>query len=144
MDDGYILYNPAKKGQRIDVTGGWHDATDYLQYTATSANAVSQLLLSYRDNPKAFGDGYQANGLPGPTGIPDIIDEAKWGMDWLKKMNPSPSEYYNQIADDRDHAGFRLPNKDSVVYDPNKKGRPVYLASGEKQGAVKYKNRSTG
>ncbi len=40
LDDGYILYNPAKKGQRIDVTGGWHDATDYLQYTATSANAV--------------------------------------------------------------------------------------------------------
>jgi len=144
LDDGYILYNPAKKGQRIDVTGGWHDATDYLQYTATSANAVSQLLLSYRDNPKAFGDTYKANGLPGPNGIPDILDEAKWGMDWLKKMNPSPTEFYNQIADDRDHAGYRLPNKDTVVYDPNRKGRPVYLASGEKQGVFKYKNRSTG
>lgn len=144
LDDGYILYNPAKKGQRIDVTGGWHDATDYLQYTATSANAVLQLLLSYRDNPDAFGDAYKSNGLPGPNGIPDIIDEAKWGMDWLKKMNPSSIEYYNQIADDRDHSGYRLPNKDSVVYDPKRKGRPVYLASGEKQGAVKYKNRSTG
>ena len=144
LNDGYILYNPAKKGQRIDVTGGWHDATDYLQYTATSANAVFQLLFSYRENPEAFGDAYQASGLPGPNGIPDIIDEAKWGMDWLKKMNPSPTEFYNQIADDRDHAGFRLPNKDTVVYDPNRKGRPVYLASGEKQGAVKYKNRSTG
>ena len=144
LDDGYILYNPTKKGQRIDVTGGWHDATDYLQYTATSANAVLQLLLSYRDNPEAFGDAYKANGLPGPNGIPDIIDEAKWGMDWLKKMNPSSIEYYNQIADDRDHVGFRLPNEDSAVYDPKRKGRPVYLASGEKQGAVKYKNRSTG
>ena len=144
LDDGYILYNPTKEGQRIDVTGGWHDATDYLQYTATSANAVSQLLLSYRDNPKAFGDAYRANGLPGPNGIPDILDEAKWGMDWLKKMNPSPTEFYNQIADDRDHAGYRLPNKDSVVYDPNRKGRPVYLASGEKQGVLKYKNRSNG
>ncbi|MDT7827770.1 glycoside hydrolase family 9 protein [Pricia sp. S334] len=144
LDDGYILYNPDKEGQRTDVTGGWHDASDYLQYTATSANAVFQLLLAYRDNPEAFGDAYKANGLPGPNGIPDIIDEAKWGMDWLKKMNPSATEYYNQIADDRDHAGYRLPNKDSVVYDPERKGRPVYLASGEKQGAVKYKNRSTG
>ncbi|MEM9142952.1 MAG: glycoside hydrolase family 9 protein, partial [Bacteroidota bacterium] len=106
LDDGYILYNPLREGERIDVTGGWHDATDYLQYTATSANAVFQLLLSYRDNPEAFGDAYRANGLPGPNGIPDIIDEAKWGMDWLKKMNPSPTEYYNQIADDRDHIGF--------------------------------------
>ncbi len=144
LDDGYILYNPSKEGKRIDVTGGWHDASDYLQYTATSANAVLQLLLAYRDNPKAFGDAHSANGLPGPNGIPDVIDEAKWGMDWLKKMNPSPNEYYNQIADDRDHAGYRLPNRDSVVYDPERKGRPVYLASSERQGMFKYKNRSTG
>lgn len=144
LDDGYILYHPAREGQHIDVTGGWHDASDYLQYTATSANAVFQLLFSYRDNPEAFDDAYQASGLPGPNGIPDIIDEAKWGMDWLKKMNPSPTEYYNQIADDRDHAGYRLPNNDSVVYDPERKGRPVYLASAEKQGMIKYTNRSTG
>jgi endoglucanase len=144
LDDGYILYNPEKTGQRINVTGGWHDATDYLQYTATSANAVYQLLFSYRENPEAFSDTHQANGLPGPNGIPDVIDEAKWGMDWLKKMNPSPTEFYNQIADDRDHVGFRLPNNDSAVYDPDRRGRPVYLASSEKEGVFKYKNRSTG
>lgn len=144
LDDGYILYNPSKDGQRIDVTGGWHDATDYLQYTATSANAIYQLLFAYRENPSSFGDLYNAIGLPGPNGIPDIIDEAKWGMDWLKKMNPSPTEYYNQIADDRDHVGYRLPNKDSAVYNPNRIGRPVYLATGEKQGMLNYKNRSTG
>ena len=38
--DGYIVYHPTKTGQHIDVTGGWHDATDYLQYTTTSANAI--------------------------------------------------------------------------------------------------------
>src|SRR5690606_29390440 len=55
LDDGYIIYNPKREGERIDVTGGWHDATDYLQYTTTSANAVYQLLLAYRENPEAFG-----------------------------------------------------------------------------------------
>lgn len=144
LEDGYILYNPEKKGERLDVTGGWHDASDYLQYTATSANAVFQLLFSYRENPEAFGDAYDGDGLPGPNGIPDVIDEAKFGMDWLKKMNPSPTEFYNQIADDRDHSGYRLPNKDSVIYDPERRGRPVYLASAEKQGVLTYKNRSTG
>ena len=29
VDDGYIVYHPTKTGERIDVTGGWHDATDY-------------------------------------------------------------------------------------------------------------------
>ncbi|MCL6268069.1 glycoside hydrolase family 9 protein [Flagellimonas myxillae] len=144
LDDGFILYHPTKTGERLDVTGGWHDATDYLQYTATSANAVYQLLFAYQQNPGAFEDTYGANGLPGPNGIPDVIDEAKWGMDWLKKMNPSSTEFYNQIADDRDHSGYRLPNKDTVVYDPNQKGRPVYLASAERQGLKKYQNRSTG
>lgn len=144
LDDGFIVYHPTKTGERINAFGGWHDATDYLQYTATSANAVYQLLLSYRENPGAFGDAFRANGMPGPNGIPDVIDEAKFGMDWLKRMNPSPTEYFNQIADDRDHAGFRLPNEDSVVYDPNHRGRPVYLASAEKQGMQRFQNHSTG
>lgn len=144
VNDGYIVYNSAKNGQRIDVTGGWHDATDYLQYTATSANAIFQLLFAYRENPKAFEDSHQANGLPGPNGIPDVLDEAKFGMDWLLKMNPSPTEFYNQIADDRDHVGYRLPNKDKAIYSKDHIGRPVYLASAEKQGLLKYQNRSTG
>ena len=54
--DGYIIYHPAADSTHIDVTGGWHDATDYLQYTATSANAVYQMLLAYQLNPSAFGD----------------------------------------------------------------------------------------
>ena len=144
IDDGYIVYPEERRGERLDVTGGWHDATDYLQYTATSANAIFQLLFAYRENPEAFGDAYHANGMPGSNGIPDIIDEAKFGMDWLKKMNPNPNEFYNQIADDRDHAGFRLPNHDTVVYNDTYKGRPIYPVSGKIQGLLTYKNRSTG
>ncbi|SFS57381.1 Peptidoglycan/xylan/chitin deacetylase, PgdA/CDA1 family [Zhouia amylolytica] len=144
LDDGFIVYHPTKSGERIDVTGGWHDASDYLQYTTTSANAIYQLLFAYRENSMVFGDEFQENGLPGSNGVPDVIDEAKHGMDWLQKMNPSPDEYYNQIADDRDHAGYRLPNEDTVVYSEKYKGRPLYLASSKPQGLGVFKNRSTG
>ena len=52
------------------------------------------------------------------------------GLDWLNRMNPAPGELYNQIADDRDHAGMRLPNKDEVDYGYGPgKGRPVYFAA---------------
>jgi endoglucanase len=143
--DGFTVYHPKKQdGTPIDVVGGWHDATDYLQYLPTSANAIFQMLLAYRENPEAFGDDYLSNGLEGSNGIPDIIDEAKFGMDWLLKMNPNTGEYYNQIADDRDHAGFRLPNQDSVVYHREFKGRPVYFINGEHQGLLKHKNRTQG
>jgi endoglucanase len=143
MHDGFIVDHPTRSGEIIDVTGGWHDATDYLQYTTTSANAVYQLLMAYKEHPEVYGDEYQANGLPGSNGIPDILDEAIWGTEWLMKMNPSYGEMYNQIADDRDHVGFRLPMKDPAKYG---KGdyRPVYFVTGKSQGLNIHKNRTTG
>lgn len=143
--DGYILYHPTKTGQHIDVTGGWHDATDYLQYTTTSANAIYQMMFAYQQNPEAFGDEYDANGHKGANGLPDIIDEIKWGLDWLNKMNPEPGELYNQIADDRDHAGMRLPNECKVDYGYGPgEGRPVYFCSGEPQIRGKFINATMG
>ena len=145
VHDAYIVYHPTKTGQPLDVRGGWHDAADYLQYTTTSANAIYQMLFAYQQNPQAFGDAYDANGHKGANGIPDIIDEIKWGLDWLNRMNPEPGELYNQIADDRDHAGMRLPSECMVDYGYGPgKGRPVYFCSGEPQVRGKFMNATTG
>ena len=86
--DGYIIYSPGLDSTFIDVTGGWHDAADYLQYVTTSASATYQMLFAYEESPEAFRDSFQANGLPGSNGIPDVLDEARWGLEWLLKMNP--------------------------------------------------------
>ena len=145
--DGYAIYQPdsTQNGKFMDASGGWHDASDYLQYVATSANATYQLLFAYQQNPTSFGDTHDAAGHPKSNGIPDILDEAKWGLDWLAKMNPSKDVMFNQLADDRDHLGLRLPNKDFVVYNPQwGLGRPVYRVTGKPQGLFKYKNRTTG
>lgn len=129
----------------LDVRGGWHNASDYIQYGTTSANAVYQLLFAYQMNPTAFADTHDAAGRPGKNGIPDILDEAKWGLDWLLKMYPSEEVLYHQVADDRDHASFKLPSEDRVDYGwgPGT-GRPVYRATGQPQGLFDYKNHSTG
>ena len=140
--DGYTMYGPMPDSTFINVVGGWHDASDYLQYSSTSANATWHLLAAYRDFPKVFGDKKQANGLDGKNGIPDVLDEAKWGLDWLLKMHPEPNWMFNQIADDRDHAGMRLPGEDSFYG----KGyeRPVYFINGEPQQRGKFLNHTTG
>ncbi len=143
MADGYEIYGKNNDSVHIDVTGGWHDAADYLQYVATSANATYQMLFAWSENPVSFRDDYKANGLPGPDGVPDILNESKWGLDWLLKMNPGPDRMYNQIADDRDHIGFRFPDKDTANYGKGRE-RPVYLCTGKPQGLFKYKNRTTG
>jgi hypothetical protein len=151
--DGYTVYGPppsdsllqnpdVKEGMHIDATGGWHDASDYLQYVTTSANAAYHLYMAYRDFKPVFGDQHQSNGLKGKNGIADVLDEAEWGTQWLIKMNPSSGIMFNQIADDRDHRGFRIPKEDSFYgrgYE-----RPVYFITGEPQGLFQYTNRTTG
>ena len=145
--DAIIIYHPTKSGQHLDVRGGWHDASDCLQYTATTANAVYQMAYAYERNPEAFGDFYQIDGTPGANGIPDIVDEIRWGLDWLDRMNPEPGEYYNQLADDRDHVGMRRPPEDQADYGWGPGGaRPVYFCTGQPQqrGRSGGVNESTG
>ncbi len=141
--DGFIVCHPEKEGKHIDVVGGWHDASDYLKYITTSATVVFQLLFAYYKNKDAFLDLVDENGNPNPDGIPDVLNEAIWGIKWLMKMNPNKNEMYHQVADDRDHRGFRLPNEDTVSYGKGLE-RPVYFVTGEPQGLFKYKNRSNG
>ena len=143
--DGRLVLSGKDDGKKVDVTGGWHDASDYLQYLTTSANAVYQMLFAYTKNPKVWGDEYQANGRPGKNGVPDILDEARWGLEWMVKMNPNDSTFYNQIADDRDHKFSGLPGDDPVDYGWGAgKERPVYSCCGHPYGLSKYKNDSKG
>lgn len=141
--DGYVIYSGSGDSSHINVAGGWHDAADYLQYVTTSANALYQMLFAWSENPSSFHDSFQSNGLPGSDSIPDILNECKWGLDWLLKMNPADGIMFNQIADDRDHIGFRYPNTDTAHYGKGRE-RPVYLCTGKPQGLFRYKNRTTG
>lgn len=145
LNDGRIVLHPTRDGEKVDVTGGWHDASDYLQYVTTSANATYQMLFAYQQNPDIWGDEYNAEGKEGSNGIPDILDEVKWGLDWLVKMNPNDSTFFNQIADDRDHRMMLLPCDDKVDYGWGKgKERPVYPCIGHPNGLREHKNESTG
>lgn len=140
-----ILVDHERAGEFIPVAGGWHDAADYLQYVTTSANATFVMLMAFRDNPSAFSDGHDARGLPGPNGIPDVLDEARHGLEWLVRMYPEPTLLLNQIADDRDHAFPDLPTTDSSDYGWGKGGyRPVYPCTGRPQGLLQHRNRSDG
>jgi hypothetical protein len=121
----------------LDVTGGWHDAADLFKYLITSANATAQLLVAYEithprpestpaaprkgQSAAAAGhpldtDRFEALGNPDANGIPDLLDEARWGLTGMLKLHPAPDALYHQVADDRDHVGFRLPPNDLADY----------------------------
>ena len=143
--DGYTIYGAAagiKDSTIIDASGGWHDASDYLQYSSTTANATFHLLAAYRDFPHVFADRYEWNGLKGKNNQADILDEAKWGLDWLIKMHPKKDWMFNQLADDRDHLSMRIPKEDN--YYGRGFERPVYFINGLPQQRGKFLNNTKG
>lgn len=143
--DGRTMYGPMPDSTYIDVSGGWHDAGDHLRYMLTSGNTICRLLFAYLENKEQFADEVNALGQPYANGIPDILDEAKWGLDWMLKMHPEPDQLFHQVADDRDHIGFKLPCEDTADYGWGPGSyRVVYYANGKPQGLFKYQNTSTG
>lgn len=129
----------------IDASGGWHDAGDQLKYLITSSNATARLLLAFELEPDKFHDRTDRYGRPGSNGLPDILDEAAWGLQWLHKLHPAPDQLFHQIADDRDHIGWKWPQQDSSDYGWGPDSyRPVYFADGKPQGLSEYKSEATG
>ena len=143
--DGYSFYGPMKDTTFVDATGGWHDAGDQLKYLITGSYATAHLLKTYELYPEQFDDKYDSMGRPGSNGVPDILDEAKWGLDWIHKLHPQPNALIHQIADDRDHAGFKMPDKDNSDYGWGQNSyRPAYFVTGKPQGLGNFLSEATG
>jgi hypothetical protein len=71
-------------GKTRNLSGGWFDAGDTNKYVTFATSAVHQLLTAYQATPSVFTDDF--NIPESGNGIPDIIDEVKWEIDWLKRM----------------------------------------------------------
>lgn len=81
-----VIYGTDKK---IDVSGGWHDAGDYGRYVVAGSKAVMDLLLAYETAPELFTDDFD---IPeSGNGIPDVLDECRYELEWMLKMQNSKS-----------------------------------------------------
>ena len=90
--------------QRVqDVSGGWYDAGDYGKYTNAGATAVSDLLWMY----ELFGDQFadnQLNIIESGNGVPDILDEVRWELEWVLKMQDEATGGFFHAIQDTDDA----------------------------------------
>ncbi len=105
----------------IDVTGGWHDAGDYTKFVNTTAYATYMLLFSYEQNPEKFEFDHDK------SGVPDILEEAKIGLDWLIRSNYQMDKLITQVQGWQDQqVGWRLPENDVLEFD-----RPGFVGIGK-------------
>lgn len=107
----------------VDVTGGWHDAADYIKFFSTIAYTTYTLLFTY----EFYKDKSEFDN--NKNGAPDILEEAKVGIDWLIRANYNGKKFITQVQDLRDHENsWRLPENDSLKYD-----RPAFVGIGKNQ-----------
>ncbi len=130
LPDDYILPYRADAamtdGQDVglDLTGGWADAGDGIKFTHTISYAAAQLgwgVYEYRE-------GFEKLGL-----LEDILDEVKWGTDFLIKANPEPNVLYYMCGyGDSDHSVWvphefldYVTDRKSFKVDPSTPGSDV-------------------
>ncbi|MES1158737.1 MAG: glycoside hydrolase family 9 protein [Terricaulis silvestris] len=92
------LYNQSGNAStERDLHGGWFDAGDYNKYTAWGADDVVALLHAYIERPTIWTDDY--NIPESGNGVPDILDEIKWEMDWIVRMQNSDGSVLSIVGE---------------------------------------------
>jgi hypothetical protein len=104
--DGTARGGPSD-GKPVPADGGWHDAGDYIKFLITVGYSTHLMLTTYLRHPGAFPD-------EDGNRVPDVLEEARIGLDWMKKLWDAPNKaLYYQVSDASDHGTWRLPDKDT-------------------------------
>ena len=91
------------------VAGGWHDAGDYGKYTGPGAVTAAHMIYAWKLFPQGCSD---ALNIPeSGNGVPDILNEAKYELDWLLEMQRSDGAFYHKLTKAQ-FAPFIMPQDD--------------------------------
>jgi endoglucanase len=110
----------------LDVSGGWYDAGDHGKYVVNGGITVWMLQNEYETlsrfgaSAADFGDGKMSipEGSP-KNGRPDLLDEARWGLDLMLRMQvpagqPMAGMAHHKIHGEKWSAIPTLPHQDDI------------------------------
>ncbi len=136
QDTDCRLYSNTSIATSKDLSGGWHDAGDYNKYVNFAWGAMSDLMFAYLENPTVWTDDYN---LPeSGNGVPDLLDEIKYELDWLLKMQNSDGSVISIVGG----GSAGPPSSDATFrrYGPATTSASLSAASMLAQGAIIFKS----
>lgn len=109
---------------KLDVSKGWYDAGDHGKYVVNGGATVWSLLNQYERTKylgtsiEDYGDG-KGNIPEGGNGIPDILDEVRWEIEFFLNMQipegkPKAGMVHHKIADEQWTMLAIWPHEDTV------------------------------
>lgn len=96
-DDSVPCYQGTGCDYSLDVSGGWYDAGDHGKYVVNGGISVWTLLNLYErskflgKSTAAFADG-KMNIPESDNGVSDLLDEARWQLEFMMKMQVPSGE----------------------------------------------------
>ncbi|MFP4681967.1 MAG: glycoside hydrolase family 9 protein, partial [Chitinispirillaceae bacterium] len=112
--DTAVSFHPSMKREKdkINSPGGWYDAGDFGKYIVNSGISVGTLLAFYENYPQAFPD--KSLDIPeSGNGCPDILDEIKVNLDWMKTMQDDDGGVFFKLTTKK-FPGYIYPDRDTA------------------------------
>lgn len=123
---GEFHASSGQQGERDNV-GGWHDAGDYGRYVVNSGISTGTLLWTW----EIFGPEIRSIKLNIPesgNGTPDILNEARWNLQWMLKMQDKDGGVWHKQTSTH-FAAFIMPADDSLPSEVIGTGQEPYKST---------------
>jgi len=108
---GEFHASSGKQGPRDNI-GGWHDAGDYGRYVVNSGISTGSLLWAWELYGSKLKD-IKLNIPESGNGMPDILNEARWNLEWMLKMQDDDGGVWHKQTSTH-FAGFVMPQDDTL------------------------------
>lgn len=134
-----LISDPSNASLEKDLSGGWFDGDDYNKLVTYSYPTVHNLLTAYQKNPLLFADNW--NWPESGNGIPDLLDEVKWELDWLMKMTNADGSVHIKMGSQNYSENTQSPasaNMDQRFYGPTCSSASIAAASVLAHAAVVF------
>lgn len=134
-----FVNDPNNAALAKDMRGGWFDAGDTNKYVTFAMQPVHQLLDAYTQNPPIWTDDFN---LPeSGNGIPDLLDEIKFELEWLKRMQDADGGVFIKLGT-LDYQSARKPSEDRRprFYAPKCSSSTIAVASMFAHAAVVFRD----
>jgi len=110
LTDGLYHSTTGLSGSK-NAGGGWHDAGDYGKYVVNSGISTGTLLMAYEIFPNFFSLD-DLNIPESGNGIPDILDEIKYQLEWMLTMQNDDGGVFHKVSTTY-FPGFIMPQNDN-------------------------------
>ncbi|MDR2728221.1 MAG: glycoside hydrolase family 9 protein [Chitinispirillales bacterium] len=111
--DTAVSFHPSsgRTAGTLSSPGGWYDAGDFGNYMVNSGITVGTLLAFYENFPDYFPD--KSLNIPeSGNGRPDILDEVKYNLDWMKTMQDADGGVFFKLTTLK-FPGYIMPHEDN-------------------------------